>query len=249
MRRLALPVAGLCGLALAVVPVLAADQTITTSGNAVSPKDVTLAPGEKVTIHNGGGGFHDLYWDDGAAGHPSAGFGDNTDWSTERAFAADDAGKSFRFYCSVHGGPGGSGMSGIVRVSSPGGGGGTTTTSTTPPPGGTTTSTTPPPGDTNTNPSANPPPADTTPPRVTGARGTATRTGLRVRLTLSESSTITLRLLRHGRRIARRTYHVRSGAVVLRLSRRLKRGRYAIRLLVLDASGNRATKSLSARVK
>lgn len=256
MRRLVLPVAGLCGLALAVVPALAADQTITTSGNSFSPDDVTLAPGEKVTINNGGGGFHDLYWDDGASGHPSAGFGDNSNWSTERAFAAGDDGKSFRFYCSVHGGPGGAGMAGIVRVSS-GGGGGTTTTSTTPPPGGTTTTSTtpppppPPPGGTTTTSTTPPPPSgeDTTAPRATNARSFASRRGVTVRLTIDETATITLRLFRGPRRIALRRYEVESGRVTLRLRRALRRGRYSITLRLVDDAGNRSARSFRKRVR
>ncbi|HEX8121357.1 MAG TPA: plastocyanin/azurin family copper-binding protein [Solirubrobacteraceae bacterium] len=251
MRRLLFPAAGLCGLALAVVPALAADQTITTSGNRFSPSTVTVAPGEKVTIHNGDTGNHDLYWDDNAPGHPGTtkgSIGDTSDWSTERSFTASDDGKSFGFYCSIHKG---SGMVGTVKVSSappPGtttGGGTTTSTSTTPPP----TQTTPPPGGTTPG-STNPlPPADTTAPRPTAVRRTATRKGVVVRLSLDEPATITLRLLRGARRVARKTFEVDSGAVRLKLKRKLRPGRYTIRLTLVDAGGNKATRSLSARVR
>ncbi|HEX8205873.1 MAG TPA: hypothetical protein VF587_07435 [Solirubrobacteraceae bacterium] len=269
MRRLLFPAAGLAGLALAVVPALAADQTVTTDGNRFEPDEVAVQPGNKITIHNGDTGNHDLYWDDGAPGHPGASkgsVGDSTDWSTERTFGDADNDKSFRYYCSIHGGPDGSGMSGIVYVNSAGtvptdpggggggttttgGGGGTTTTSTTPPPGG--TSTTPPPGGTTTGTTTTPPPgADSTPPRVSGARARATKRGLRLVLTLSEPADVTVRVLRRGRRVARRTFAVgESGQAVLRIRRKLKRGRYSVRLSLIDAAGNRSSRRLAARVR
>jgi plastocyanin len=252
MRRLAFPAAGLCGLALAVVPALAANETITTGSSRFTPSSVTVAPGDTVTIHNGSQGNHDLYWDDNAPGHPGASkgsVGDSTDWSTQRTFSAADDGKSFGFYCSIHKD---FGMVGTVKVSSApppsgtttGGGGGTTTsttpppTQTTPPPGGTTTSTTP------------LPPADTAAPRPTSIRRSATRKGVVVRLTLDEPATITLRLLRGPRRVARKTFEVDdSGAVRLKLKRKLKPGRYTIKLALEDAAGNRSSRTLSARVR
>jgi plastocyanin len=258
MRRLALPAAGLCGLAVAVVPALAADREIKTSGSSFSPSDVTVAPGDSVTIKNSGGN-HDLYWKDGAPGHPGPApeVGDTGQWSSSRSFTADDVDKSFRFFCSVHSDDQGVGMDGIVRVSADDGGGGTTTGGTTtggtttggtttggatppppPPPGGTTPSTTPAPSE-----------ADGTPPRVTGVRRSATRRGVEVRLTLDEPATITVRLFRGARRVARQTFVVDDGSVRLRLRRPLRPGRYRVRLALVDGAGNRATRSLSVRVK
>ncbi len=229
MRRLALPLAGLCGLALAVVPALASDKQINASGTSWSPDDVTVSPGDKVTIANPNGGNHDLYWKDGAPGHPgpAENIGDPNPWSSERTFGEADVGKTFRFFCSVHSDDQGNGMDGIVRVVAAGSSsgtttttqpGGTTTTSTTPPPpppgGTTTTSTTPPP----------PPGEDTTAPRATNPRSSASRRGVTVRITLSEAATITLRVYRGPRRIARRVFDVESGRVTLRLRRALRRG-------------------------
>lgn len=256
MRRLALLASALAGFALAVVPALADNQSVGTSGSSFTPAKVAVKPGEKVTISNTGMGFHDVRWVDGAPGYTPA---NTTGWSHERTFTT--AGE-FVFYCSVHGSPGG-GMRGTVYVNEAGtvpgggGGGGTTTTSTTPPPGGTTTtSTTPPPppppppgGTTSTSTPPPPPGSDTTAPRVSGARSSASRRGVTVRLTLSEPATITLRVFRGARRVARRTFEADDGSVTLRVRRALRRGRYSLRLALVDAAGNRSTRSLSARVR
>ena len=246
MRRVVLPVAGLCGLAVAVVPALAADQTVSTSGSSFVPADVAVRPGEKVTIHNGGMGYHDLNWADGAPGQPVEGF---HDWSTDRTF---DAPGEYVFFCDVHGSPT-SGMRGRVHVDdagtvpgSGGGGGGTTTsTSTSPPPpppgGATTTETTPAPAPAEEE--------DTTPPRVTRVWRSASSRGVKVRLELSEPATITLRVLRRKRRIARRTFDAVAGEVTLRVRRPLAGGRYRLRLRIEDAAGNRARRSLAVRVR
>ena len=260
MRRLVLPVAGLAGLALAVVPALAADQTVTTSGNDFVPDEVGMQVGDTVTIHNGGGGLHDLNWADG--GDPGQPIENTSDWSEQRTFSANG---EYVFFCDVHGSAT-SGMRGTVYVNDAGtvpsgdggggggGGGGTTTTSTTPPPGGTTTETTPappPPGGTTTSTTGTPPPSgDSTPPSVSNARARATRRGVRIVMSVGEPARVTVRVLRRGRRVARRTFTVRqSGLVVLRIRRALRRGRYGIRLTLVDAAGNAATRRLSARVR
>lgn len=251
MRRLALPLAAACGLAVAVVPALAANQTVTTEGSDFVPDRVAVMPGETVTIHNGGRGLHDLNWADGAPGQPVE---NTTDWSTQRTFDADG---EYVFFCAVHGSAT-SGMRGTVYVNAAGtlptGGGGTgTQTSTTPPPG-TTTSTTPPPGETvppggTQTATTGAPPPDASPPRATGARVSATRRALVVRMTLSEPAEVTVRVFRRGKRLARRTFDAKAGAVKLRVPRKLRAGRYSVRLTLVDAAGNRATRSLSARVK
>lgn len=257
-RRLLLPVAGLCGLALAVVPALAADQTVTTEGNDFAPDEVGMVVGDTVTIHNGGGGLHDLNWADG--GDPGQPIENTSDWSEERTFTANG---EYVFYCDVHGSAT-SGMRGTVHVNDAGtvpsgggggtttgggGGGGTTTTSTTPPPPpGETTSTTPPPGGTTTT--APPPAADTAAPRLSVVRARATRRALRVVLRLSEAADVSARLLRGRRRVARRTLSVgEAGRAVLRIRRPLRRGRYRLRLVAVDEAGNRARRTLRLRVR
>ncbi|HEX2085226.1 MAG TPA: plastocyanin/azurin family copper-binding protein [Solirubrobacteraceae bacterium] len=256
MRRLAFPVAALCGLALAVVPALARDnQSVGTNGNRFVPDKVAVKPGEKVTISNtnGGAGPHDVVWTDGAPGYGPA---NQSPWTHERTFP--NAG-TYVFYCSVHGSPS-SGMRGTVHVNDAGtvpsgGGGGTTTggggttTQTQPPPTtttGTTTSTTP-----GTNPLPPPPPDEEGAPRVSNARAAASRRRVVVRMTVSEDATVNLRLFRGVRRVARRTYEVEAGRVTLRLRlrRALRPGRYRVRLVLVDAAGDRATRTLSARVR
>ena len=244
MRRLALPVAGLAGLAIAVavVPAIAADQTVDArSGpNRFEPPEVTINPGDTVTFRNNGGGIHNLHWEGKAEAEMEPG----AVWTYERKF---DTPGTYRFYCDPHQ----SSMRGVVNVTDPNGGGGTTTTSTTPPPGGTTTETTPPPPPGGTTTSTTPPPGgDTTPPSVSNARARATRRGVRVVLSVSEPARITLRVLRRGRRVARRTFDVdEAGAVVLRVRRALRRGRYSVRLALVDAAGNASTRRLRARVR
>ncbi len=125
MRRLLLPAAGLAGLALAVVPALAADQSVGTTSSNWTRSKVAVMPGEKVTITNTSSGNHNLFWDDGTPGHPGtpSGSPDPTPWSSERTFP--DAGE-YGFYCSIH-----SNMHGTVYVNAEGTvpttGGGTTT--------------------------------------------------------------------------------------------------------------------------
>jgi plastocyanin len=101
----------------------AANMTVTaTSSDQFTPADVTVTAGETVTWNNVGGGRHNVVFDDGSFTQPAA--GDTSNWSVARQFNTVG---NFRYYCVVHGGPGGSGMSGIVHVvASPG----------TPPPGG-----------------------------------------------------------------------------------------------------------------
>lgn len=243
MRRALLPLAGLCGLALAVVPALAANQDVRTSGLSFVPDKVAVKPGEKVTIRNLGRGFHNVHWED----RTLAEFPPSTDeWQTERTFTAPG---EYRFYCDPHRD---SGMRGTVYVNDAGtvpGSGGGTTTSTTPAQTGTTTSPPPPPGGTTTSTTPAPPP-DTTAPRASGVRVRATRRGVRVRMTLSEPAKVTVRVVRRGRRVARRTFTVtHAGEATLRVRRALRRGRYAVRLTLADAAGNRSARSLRARVR
>jgi plastocyanin len=83
---------------------------LATTSNVFSPSSRSISPGDTIRVRNTGGGFHDLFWDDSTPGVPVA----STDsWSSERTFSG--AG-TYRFYCSIHGGPGGVGMSGVVTV-------------------------------------------------------------------------------------------------------------------------------------
>ncbi|MDH3497977.1 MAG: plastocyanin/azurin family copper-binding protein [Gemmatimonadota bacterium] len=79
------------------------------SGLTFSPSDVTIATGGTVTWSWNTGVAHDVTWD---AGTPAAS-ATNTNVTYQQTFA--NAG-SFAYYCSIHGGPGGVGMSGTVTV-------------------------------------------------------------------------------------------------------------------------------------
>ena len=92
-------------------------RTVTVSNFQFTPRELTVHPGDTVTFVNQGG-FHNVTADDGSfrcaegcggtAGDPSS-----AAWSFTRTFNV--MGRQ-PFYCEVHGGPGGSGMSGVITV-------------------------------------------------------------------------------------------------------------------------------------
>lgn len=78
------------------------------------PKDIVIAPGTKVIWEwqvnaNDHSTTSDALgkWDSGVHSAPH---------SFDHTFSAADAMQTFPYYCSIHGGPGGSGMSGSVEV-------------------------------------------------------------------------------------------------------------------------------------
>jgi hypothetical protein len=81
------------------------------------PKDVTIAPGETVTWNNEGGGTHNVHFDDNSFVMPMS--PSASSWSVSRTFGSVG---TYRYYCEVHGGPGGAGMSGTIVVNTTGGG-------------------------------------------------------------------------------------------------------------------------------
>jgi plastocyanin len=103
-------------LTFGVSPALSANQTVqATSANEFSPPSVSVAEGETVTWTNGGG-EHNVAFDDGsftAPMPPSASM-----WMVSRTFNQTG---TFRYYCQIHGGSGGMGMSGTVTVTGAGG--------------------------------------------------------------------------------------------------------------------------------
>jgi plastocyanin len=109
----------------------------------------------------------------------------------------------------------------------------TPTPTSTPTPGGGSHVVTPRPGGS----------ADATRPNVGRVRAKALRRGVHLRFRLSEPATVTVRVTRRGSRKVLKRARVQAGAgsrtVTLR-SKRLKRGRYVIRLQARDAAGNRS---------
>ena len=107
---------GVFGAALlAAAPALAANQTVSaTPGLQFTPSTVVINQGDTVTWNNAGG-LHNVHFDDNSYDMPAT--PSTAAWSVNRTFTAPGM---FRYYCEVHGGPNGSGMSGVVWVDGPG---------------------------------------------------------------------------------------------------------------------------------
>jgi plastocyanin len=96
-------------------PALAANATVTaTPGNAFTPQNAVIDQGDMVTWNNGGG-LHNVHFDDNSFVMPASPSG--AAWSVSRTFSAPGM---FRYYCELHGGPNGAGMSGAVWVNGTG---------------------------------------------------------------------------------------------------------------------------------
>ncbi len=78
--------------------------------NTFTPREVTIRKDGTVTWTNMGG-FHDVTFDDGSFQQPPQPL--PIPWTVARTFPSKG---TFAYYCSVHGAPGGVGMSGVVRV-------------------------------------------------------------------------------------------------------------------------------------
>jgi plastocyanin len=113
MRRGGLVCALGAVLSLAAAPALAGDPSptvVATTDNEFFPKTLTVPPGTTVNWENRGG-IHNVKFEDGKFEQPAD--PGATPWRVWRKF--DDAGV-YRFYCEMHGGPGGQGMSGTIVV-------------------------------------------------------------------------------------------------------------------------------------
>jgi plastocyanin len=112
-----LPVfACLAVLGLVAVPSQAvAGPTITaTPDNVFTPKNVTVPLNDSVSFTNSGG-THNVAWDDGKVKVSPAAAGADPPWpvTPTRGFTKPGL---YRFYCTVHGSPGGVDMAGKVTV-------------------------------------------------------------------------------------------------------------------------------------
>src|SRR5438067_807349 len=105
-------------------------DVVTTADNRFSPDPVTITVGDAVTWKNTSGGLHNVHFDDGSFVMPPTASTD--EWMVTRTFM--QAG-TYRYYCEIHGGPGGTGMSGTVVVNAASGGGGGGGGGGSPPPG------------------------------------------------------------------------------------------------------------------
>ncbi len=101
-------------LLFVTAPVPGISQTlhvvIASVGMTFTPADLTINVGDTVRWENQGGGFHNVVADDGSfTNGPASTFA----WTYVRVFTSVG---NFRYYCAIHGAPGGVGMSGIIRV-------------------------------------------------------------------------------------------------------------------------------------
>jgi len=94
--------------------------TINTDGGDFNPPTLTIQPGDSVRWTNSGMGFHNVRADDDSfrCANGCDGMGGNGDpasnvWSFTLVF--NDPG-DVDFYCEIHGGPDGVGMSGVLTV-------------------------------------------------------------------------------------------------------------------------------------
>jgi plastocyanin len=100
------------GFAIWASPALAATQTVTANtANTFTPSSAIIAKGDTVNWINNGG-LHNVHFDDNSYVMPASPSG--TAWSVSKTFA--NAG-TYRYYCEIHGSPGGIGMSGTITVS------------------------------------------------------------------------------------------------------------------------------------
>ena len=83
--------------------------------DAFQPSQITVDAGDEVNWSSSGQNPHTVTADDGS-------FGSGTLQPGESFSTTFDAAGSFAYFCEFHGGPGGSGMSGVVVVRAAGGG-------------------------------------------------------------------------------------------------------------------------------
>ncbi len=112
MGRLVPPVLVVASALFAAAPAVAADQAVTVFDNSFAPEMVGLKPGESVTWTAGGtANRHNVVFEDGGLRSPSP--AEPGPWKVTRTFPADGA---YRYFCEIHGAPGGVGMAGVVFV-------------------------------------------------------------------------------------------------------------------------------------
>ncbi|MGH2724789.1 MAG: plastocyanin/azurin family copper-binding protein [Actinomycetota bacterium] len=96
----------------------APDAAVDVQDNVFVPAEVTIAPGDTVTWTQTGSNPHSVTADDGSFdSHPDC---PDTCMAQGDTFqhTFEEAG-TFAYYCKIHGGPGGAGMSGVVEVEGP----------------------------------------------------------------------------------------------------------------------------------
>jgi plastocyanin len=209
--------AALALLALAALPALAAaDETITAQDTFYDPPSVTIDVGDTVTLDNIGG-THNFHFSDGQQ-LPAVATADNDPvWDTPPTKTFNAPG-TYSFYCDAHG----LAMSGTVKVVDP---------DATPPTPSPTPTATP------TPPASGPAPLAIKRLRLRGSAfcsrrsRTCRRPGVALRINLSASAHVRGSLKRGRRRAGRVDLGtVPAGSRTLRFGKRLRPGRYTLRL-------------------
>jgi plastocyanin len=99
---------------LPAVPAAATTHEVTVGpGFTFSPSALTVQPGDSVRFTNVGG-THNVHFDDGTFDQPAS--PSSAPWTAMITLAATG---DHRYYCELHGGPGGVGMSGLITVAAP----------------------------------------------------------------------------------------------------------------------------------
>jgi plastocyanin len=110
MRMRCLGIGILVALLVSAGPASAATVNVTATSNVFTPKDVAVNVGDTVNWTNGGG-VHNVHFDDGSFDMPATPA--SPPWTVSNTFGTVG---TYRYYCEVHGGPNGVGMSGTVAV-------------------------------------------------------------------------------------------------------------------------------------
>jgi plastocyanin len=217
------------------------DATNKSCSSPNAPVDVTIDPGDTVTWEFPGpySAAHNAI-SDSANWTFTTGPASNPHTPNPTSYEFNNPGV-YTFRCQLH-----DFMNGTVRVGN-----------ATPTPTATATATPPssPPPDTHpdTHPDTPAPSGsdDAVKPTVRSVRSTAIRRGVRVRFTLSEPATVTVRVKRARRVVKSARVQAPAGTRTVTLrSKRLKKGRYTVEIAARDGSGNRsrlATKRVTLR--
>ncbi len=103
---------------------ISAIHNVQIQGNSFVPSTLSIQAGDTVVFHNSGG-FHNVKADDGSfrcanacEALPNDGAGAPSSTWTTAAITFNSVG-SFNYFCEIHGGAGGAGMSGVINVSAP----------------------------------------------------------------------------------------------------------------------------------
>jgi plastocyanin len=225
-RHLGAAIIAMGAFAAAASPASAAPATVTVADDAFGPNAVTINAGESVT------------WNFNESSHNAKGDG----WAVNDKFGTGsfsrtfDTAGTFSYICQAH-----PDMKGTVKVDpAPASPAPAAPAPTAPAPGQPTA------GAAAASPAFAPVARDTAVPRVAKVRAARSR----LRVVLSEDATIIVSVRRAGRQVRRMRVKGTKGANTVALKRALRRGRYAVRVVAIDAAGNESPAKVSRlRVK